>query len=109
MENDNQSKNSQNEFIDVIQDTKRKNLNVFTFSESVWSVEKGTMTMFIAEVLGTGILLFVGCMGSIGTMGSIPPPLQSSMAFGMTVNLLIMVNMRQTLKKKENDYTENFY
>lgn len=59
------------------------------------------MTMCIAEVLGTGILLFVGCMGSIGTMGSIPPPLQSSMAFGMTVNLLIMVNMRQTLKKKK--------
>ncbi|CAD1470625.1 unnamed protein product [Heterotrigona itama] len=48
--------------------------------------------MFLAEVVGTGILLFVGCMGSIGTMGRIlPPPLQASMAFGMTVNLLIMM------------------
>lgn len=62
------------------------------------------MTMFIAEVVGTGILLFIGCMGSIGTMGAtLPSPLQSSMAFGMTVNLLIMVNIYQILKKKEND------
>ncbi|XP_043803043.1 aquaporin AQPAe.a-like [Apis laboriosa] len=60
--------------------------------KSAWTMEKGTMTMFIAEVIGTGILLFVGCMGSIGTMGPIlPPPLQTSMAFGMTVNLLIMM------------------
>lgn len=64
------------------------------------------MTMFIAEVIGTGILLFIGCMGSIGTMGPIlPPPLQTSMAFGMTVNLLIMVNIYQILKgKKVTDY-----
>ncbi|XP_043517137.1 aquaporin AQPAe.a-like [Frieseomelitta varia] len=71
MENDSQSKSSQ---------------------ISMWSIQKGTTTMFLAEVVGTGILLFVGCMGSIGTMGRIlPPPLQSSMAFGMTVNLLIMM------------------
>ncbi|KZC04301.1 Aquaporin-4 [Dufourea novaeangliae] len=48
--------------------------------------------MFIGEVVGTGILLFVGCMGGIGSMGATPPPpLQTSMAFGMTVNLLIMM------------------
>lgn len=59
---------------------------------SMWSMQKGTTTMFLAEVVGTGILLFVGCMGSIGTMGRIlPSSLQSSMAFGMTVNLLIMM------------------
>ncbi|XP_017759726.1 PREDICTED: aquaporin AQPAe.a-like isoform X2 [Eufriesea mexicana] len=59
---------------------------------SLWIMQKGTTTMFIAEILGTGILLFVGCMGSLGTMGPIlPPPLQTSMAFGMTVNLLIMM------------------
>lgn len=55
-------------------------------------MQKGTTTMFIAEIVGTGILIFIGCMGSIGTMGvAPPPPLQSSMAFGMTVNLLIMM------------------
>ncbi|XP_071862605.1 aquaporin AQPAe.a [Bombus fervidus] len=71
MENDTRSKDSQS---------------------SMWSVQKGTTTMFIAEVLGTAILLFIGCMGSLGTMGPIlPPPLQTSMAFGMTVNLLIMM------------------
>lgn len=58
----------------------------------MWIMQKGTMTMFLAEVIGTGILLFVGCMGSLGTMGlAIPPPLQTSIAFGMTVNLLIMM------------------
>ncbi|XP_076675897.1 aquaporin AQPAe.a [Andrena cerasifolii] len=57
-----------------------------------WTMDKGTTTMVIAEVVGTGILLFIGCMGSLGTMGPAPPPpLQSSMAFGMTVNLLIMM------------------
>ncbi|XP_076237347.1 aquaporin AQPAe.a [Calliopsis andreniformis] len=48
--------------------------------------------MVAAEVLGTAILLFVGCMGSLGTMGPSPPSqLQASIAFGMTVNLLIMM------------------
>ncbi|CAK9819236.1 Aquaporin AQPAe.a [Anthophora plagiata] len=71
MENDTRSKDSQS---------------------TMWTMEKGTMTMFISEVVGTGVLLFVGCMGSLGTMGPTPPPpLQASMAFGMTVNLLIMM------------------
>lgn len=49
--------------------------------------------MFIAEVVGTGILIFVGCMASIGSMSTVlPPPLQMSIAFGMTVNLIIMVS-----------------
>ncbi|XP_076276550.1 aquaporin AQPAn.G [Lasioglossum baleicum] len=59
---------------------------------SKWTLQKGTTTMFVAEVVGTGILLFVGCMGSIGSMSAAPPPpLQASIAFGMTVNLLIMM------------------
>ncbi|CAL7936678.1 unnamed protein product [Xylocopa violacea] len=71
MEKDTQSKDSQN---------------------SMWAMQKGTMTMFISEVVGTGALLFIGCMGCLGAMGPTPPPpLQSSIAFGMTVNLLIMM------------------
>lgn len=94
MENDTRSKDSQSEFIEISRNL-MKEFNVFRcFSGSMWSVQKGTTTMFIAEVLGTAILLFIGCMGSLGTMGPIlPPPLQTSMAFGMTVNLLIMVRI----------------
>ncbi|KAK2583179.1 hypothetical protein KPH14_009199 [Odynerus spinipes] len=59
---------------------------------SFWKIQKGTLTMFIAEVVGTGILIFIGCMANIGTMSTVlPPPLQMSIAFGMTVNLIIMM------------------
>ncbi|EFN67363.1 Aquaporin AQPAe.a [Camponotus floridanus] len=48
--------------------------------------------MFAAEIVGTGILLFIGCMGCIGTMGPAPPPpLQTALTFGLTVNLIIMM------------------
>ncbi|XP_076176233.1 aquaporin AQPAn.G [Ptiloglossa arizonensis] len=59
--------------------------------KSIWAMEKGTVTMFMAEVVGTAVLLFVGCMGGIGSLGAVPPQLQMSIAFGMTVNLLIMM------------------
>lgn len=50
------------------------------------------MTMFTAEVVGTGVLLFVACMGCVGTMGPAPPSLlQIALTFGLTVNLIIMV------------------
>ncbi|KAJ8676082.1 hypothetical protein QAD02_011868 [Eretmocerus hayati] len=56
-----------------------------------WKWQKGTYTMFVAEVVATASLIFIGCMGCIGTMGpAIPPPLQTSITFGMAVNLLIM-------------------
>ncbi|XP_051162704.1 aquaporin-4-like isoform X2 [Leptopilina boulardi] len=48
--------------------------------------------MCSAEILGTAILIFIGCMGSIGTLGSSPPPpMQSALTFGLTVNLIIMM------------------
>ncbi|XP_043252838.1 aquaporin AQPAe.a-like [Colletes gigas] len=60
--------------------------------KSIWSMQKGTTTMFLAEVIGTAVLLFLGCMGSVGSMQSpIPTQLQMSVAFGMTVNVLIMM------------------
>ncbi|XP_012277089.1 aquaporin AQPAe.a [Orussus abietinus] len=60
--------------------------------ENTWAVQKGTMTMFLAEIVGTAALLFIGCMGCIGTMGpSPPPPLQTALTFGLTVNLIIMM------------------
>ncbi|KAG7198576.1 hypothetical protein KM043_005940 [Ampulex compressa] len=58
----------------------------------LWSMQKGTLTMFLAEIVGTGILLFVGCMGCIGSMGpTAPPPMQMALTFGLTVNLIIMM------------------
>ncbi|XP_043483798.1 aquaporin-like isoform X2 [Leptopilina heterotoma] len=48
--------------------------------------------MCFAEILGTAILIFLGCMGCIGTLGSSPPPpMQSALTFGLTVNLIIMM------------------
>jgi len=52
------------------------------------------MTMLAAEIIGTGILLFIGCMGSIGSMESAPPSsLQKALTFGLTVNFIIMVRV----------------
>ncbi|XP_014230709.1 aquaporin AQPAe.a-like [Trichogramma pretiosum] len=56
-----------------------------------WKMQEGTFTMFVAEIIATASLLFLGCMGGIGIWGSSPPPpLQTAMTFGMAVNLLIM-------------------
>ncbi|XP_071641322.1 aquaporin AQPAn.G isoform X1 [Temnothorax longispinosus] len=58
----------------------------------IWQMQKNTITMFVAEIIGTAVLLFIGCMGSIGGLGSAPPPpLQPALTFGLTVNLIIMM------------------
>lgn len=65
---------------------------VFT-EEGLWKLQKGAMTMFLGEVVGTGVLIFIGCMGGIGTLGRTPPPpMQSAFTFGLTVNMIIMVS-----------------
>lgn len=52
--------------------------------------------MFVAEVIGTATLLFIGCMSNVGTLGAAPPTsIQTTFAFGLTVNLLIMVSSLQ--------------
>lgn len=48
--------------------------------------------MFAAEIVGTATLLFIACMGCVGTMGPAPPSLlQKAFTFGLTVNLIIMM------------------
>ncbi|XP_011645118.1 aquaporin AQPAe.a-like isoform X1 [Pogonomyrmex barbatus] len=60
--------------------------------DEIWKIQENTMRMFAAEIVGTGILLLFGCMGSIGSMGSASPsPLQTALAFGLTINLIIMM------------------
>ncbi|XP_020279322.1 aquaporin AQPAe.a-like [Pseudomyrmex gracilis] len=59
---------------------------------TIWEMQKNTLTMFASEIVGTGILIFLGCMGCIGVMGPTPPPpLQMALTFGLTVNLIIMM------------------
>ncbi|XP_012230155.1 aquaporin AQPAe.a-like isoform X5 [Linepithema humile] len=61
-------------------------------NSTMWKMQKNTMTMFAAEIVGTGVLVFFGCMGCIGAMGPAPPPpLQTALTFGLTVNLIIMM------------------
>ncbi|XP_012533354.1 aquaporin AQPAe.a [Monomorium pharaonis] len=61
------------------------------WDNGTWKMQANTMTMFMAEAVGTAILLLFGCMGCIGTLGPAPPPLlQTALTFGLTVNLVIM-------------------
>ncbi|KAK0090388.1 hypothetical protein PV325_000670 [Microctonus aethiopoides] len=57
-----------------------------------WILQEGTLTMFVSEIIGTAVLIFIGCMGCIGTMGPTPPPpMQTALTFGLTVNTIIMM------------------
>lgn len=46
------------------------------------------MSIFLAELLGTAMLMFLGCMSCIPWHGP-PNPLQTSLAFGMIVMVII--------------------
>ncbi|KAG5313852.1 AQP protein, partial [Acromyrmex insinuator] len=56
----------------------------------IWKLQENTMTMLAAEIIGTAMLLYIGCMGSVGSMGFAPPALQTALAFGLSVNFIIM-------------------
>lgn len=45
----------------------------------------------LAEVIGTAMLVFMGCMGCIGTMGPVPTPIQIALTFGLAVMTAIEV------------------
>lgn len=51
------------------------------------SVDK--VSIFLAELLGTAMLMFFGCMGGISWDGNKVGGLQSSLAFGLVVMLII--------------------
>lgn len=48
-----------------------------------------TLTLTLAEVIGTAILVFIGCTGSIGSLGINPSVLQVSLTFGLAVMVAI--------------------
>lgn len=49
------------------------------------------VAMFLAELLGTALLIFLGCTGCLSWNGQPPSPLQSSLTFGMVVMLIIQM------------------
>ncbi|XP_034936322.1 aquaporin-like isoform X2 [Chelonus insularis] len=52
---------------------------------SAWDLAKSGL----AELIGTAMLVFIGCMGCVGSLGTKPAPLQISFVFGFTVMLII--------------------
>lgn len=47
------------------------------------------VAMFLGELLGTALLLFLGCASCLSWNGTAPSNLQTSLAFGMVVMLII--------------------
>lgn len=50
-----------------------------------------TLKSAIAELVGTAILVFIGCTGCIGSLGVLPSVLQVSLTFGLAVLIAIQV------------------
>lgn len=50
---------------------------------------KKTVVLGLSEFLGTAILVFLGCMGCVGT----PSHLQITLNFGLSVMIVVQVNM----------------
>lgn len=58
------------------------------------------LEIFLAEIIGTGLLMYFGCMGSLASVDSSDgstkfkplPPLQGGLMFGFVVSSLISVN-----------------
>ncbi|KAI4480623.1 PREDICTED: aquaporin-like [Polistes canadensis] len=48
-----------------------------------------TILALLGEIIGTAILVFVGCMGCVASMGNTPPIYQISMSFGLAVMIAI--------------------
>lgn len=46
----------------------------------------------LAELIGTGILVFLGCMGCIAGLGVAPPHLQITLTFGLAIMIVIQVS-----------------
>ena len=53
------------------------------------------IAILMAEVLGTGLLMFLGCMGCVDGLfvEHSPTPFETSMTFGFTVMIVIQVKI----------------
>ncbi|XP_035737458.1 aquaporin-like isoform X1 [Vespa mandarinia] len=48
-----------------------------------------TIMVLLGEIIGTAILVFIGCLSCVGSMGIVPPLYQISMSFGIAVTIAI--------------------
>ncbi|XP_015430967.1 PREDICTED: aquaporin-like [Dufourea novaeangliae] len=53
-----------------------------------WELKK-ILIPSLAEILGTSILVFTGCMGCVNSMGVVPSHLQIALTFGLAVMIVI--------------------
>lgn len=60
---------------------------LFQEDYSAWD----TIKIAFAELIGTAILVFIGCMGCVGSLGNEPLMLHSSLGFGLAVMIVILV------------------
>lgn len=62
------------------------------------STVKTTLIAGLAELIGTGILVFLGCMGCVAGLGVVPPHLQITLTFGLAVMVVIQVSRYLIMK-----------
>jgi len=53
---------------------------------------KNSLITGLAELIGTAILVFVGCMGCVTGLGVMPSHLQITLTFGLAVMVVIQVS-----------------
>lgn len=49
------------------------------------------LIVFLAECIGTGLLLFIGCLGAVETTHGPPSHLSTSLGFGLAVMIIINI------------------
>lgn len=55
---------------------------------------KNIVLTALAEVIGTSMLVFMGCMGCVGSLGVAPSAFQIAITFGLAVMVVIQVGVR---------------
>lgn len=55
--------------------------------------------VLLGEIIGTAILIFIGCLSCVGSMGIVPPLYQISMSFGIAVTIAIQVFLQISVRK----------
>lgn len=65
------------------------------------NIVQSMLIMGLAELVGTALLLFLGCMGCIHTDIMPIPHHIPALSFGFTVMLIIQVSKSRTIKKHE--------
>lgn len=57
----------------------------------------------LAELIGTALLVFIGCMGCVASLGVVPSHLQVALTFGLTVMIVIQVSMQVKSPQPSHD------